>query len=121
MPELTGANLGLKHGYALAETGWHDGQEANLVRLDTLVQLSVLDRDLTAPPGNSAAGNRYLVGPSATGPWAGKDGQIALDINGGWAFYVPKKGWLCVVEDEGKLIRCTGVSPSITWSAGIAI
>ena len=29
--------------------------------LDGLVQLSVLDRDLTAPPGSPADGDRYIV------------------------------------------------------------
>ncbi|HYE35516.1 DUF2793 domain-containing protein [Methylocaldum sp.] len=121
MAEQTGPNLGLKHGWNLGESGWHTGMDANQVRLDTIVQLSVLDRDLTAPPGSPTAGDRYLVGAAATGAWAGKDGQIALYYNGGWAFYVPKKHWLCVVEDEAKLVRCTQVSPSIAWSAGIAI
>ena len=39
--------------------------------LDGLVQLSVLDRDLTAPPGSPADGDRFLVASGATGDWAG--------------------------------------------------
>ena len=34
--------------------------------LDGLVQLSVLDRDLTAPPGSPTDGDRYIVGSGAT-------------------------------------------------------
>ena len=36
-----------------------------------LVQLSVLDRDLTAPPGPPADVDRYIVGSGTTGDWAG--------------------------------------------------
>ena len=38
--------------------------------LDNLVQLSVLDLDLTAPPGSPADGDRYIVASGATGGWA---------------------------------------------------
>jgi hypothetical protein len=121
MSASTGPNLGVKYGWTLGESGWNLEHDNNLKMLDAIVHLSVLDRDLTAPPASPASGDRYIVGPSATGAWAGKDGQIALYINSGWAFYAPKKNWLCVVEDEGKLIRCTQVSPSIAWSAGILL
>ncbi|NIY96792.1 DUF2793 domain-containing protein, partial [Salipiger sp. HF18] len=33
--------------------------------LDGLVQLSVLDRDLTAPPGSPTDGDRYIVASGA--------------------------------------------------------
>ena len=39
--------------------------------LDGLVQLSVLDRDLTTPPGSPADGDRYIVASGGTGSWAG--------------------------------------------------
>ena len=39
--------------------------------LDAVVQLSVLDRDLTAPPAIPADGDRYIVAPAATCLWAG--------------------------------------------------
>jgi hypothetical protein len=116
----TGSNLGLQHGWALGESGWNAGMDANLKMLDAVTQLSVLDRDLTAPPGSPTAGDRYIVGASATGAWSGKDGQIARWNGTAWEFYAPKKNWLCVVDDEDKLVRCTAVSP-ITWSAGIAL
>ena len=39
--------------------------------LDNLVQLAVLDRDLNAPPGAPAEGDRYIVkaSPAPTGAW----------------------------------------------------
>lgn len=116
----TDPNLGLTYGWALGETGWHTGIDANLKRLGALVFLSIKDRNLSTPPASPANGDRYIVAPSATGAWSGKDGQIACWNGTIWEFYTPKKNWLCVVEDEVKLTRCTAISP-ITWSAGIAL
>ncbi|HWT29493.1 MAG TPA: DUF2793 domain-containing protein, partial [Propylenella sp.] len=38
--------------------------------VDALVQLSVKDRHLTAPPASPTEGDRYIVAPGATGAWA---------------------------------------------------
>ena len=35
--------------------------------LDAMLQLAVLDRDLTAPPANPADGDRHIVASGATG------------------------------------------------------
>ncbi len=70
--------------------------------LDAVVMLSVIDKDLTVPPGSPAAGDRYIVGPSSTGAWAGEDDNIAAFQNGGWLFYTPKEGWKAWVVDESK-------------------
>nr|WP_321483374.1 DUF2793 domain-containing protein [uncultured Cohaesibacter sp.] len=45
--------------------------------LDALVQLSVLDRDLSAPPDAPADGARYIVADGASGAWTGWEGSIA--------------------------------------------
>lgn len=76
--------------------------------LDAIVQLSVLDRDLTAPPGSPTDGARYIVAASATGAWAGKDGKVAAWQDGAWAFYTPKEGWLVWVADEDIVLIYNG-------------
>ena len=83
--------------------------------LDGLVQLSVLDRDLAAPPASPADGDRYIVGSGATGDWAGWDLNVALWTDGAWLRLPPRTGWRAWVEDEGLLLvydgtelRCTG-------------
>jgi len=53
--------------------------------LDGLVQLSVFDRDLTAPPGSPNDGDRYIVASGATGDWAGWDLNVALFTGRGLA------------------------------------
>lgn len=69
-------------------------------RLDALAQLTVIDRDLTAPPGSPVDGDTYIVGPSATGTWAGQDGKLAVLFSGAWVFFTPKTGWKAFIVDE---------------------
>ncbi len=76
--------------------------------LDGLVQLSVLDRDLTAPPGSPADGDRYIVASGATGAWAGWDMNVALWTDGAWLRLPPRAGWQAWVEDEGLLLVYNG-------------
>ena len=72
--------------------------------LDGLVQLSVLDRDLTVPPGSPADGDRYIVASGATGDWAGWDLNVALWTDGAWLHLPPRTGWRAWVEDEALLL-----------------
>ena len=62
-----------------------------LQRLDAFVQTAVESMTLVIPPVG-VEGNLYVVGVTATGAWAGKDGQLAYYIGGNWAFYVPFEG-----------------------------
>jgi hypothetical protein len=77
----------------------------------------VKDRDLTAPPGSPANGDRYIVATGGTGAWAGQDAKVAVWNGSAWVFYTPKVGWLAYLEDEQKITayKVTG------WSAGVAI
>lgn len=68
--------------------------------LDALVQLTVIDRDLGAPPASPVDGDRYIVGSPATGEWVGKDSEIAARQGGVWAFYRPETGWRAYVANE---------------------
>ncbi len=78
--------------------------------LDTLVQLAVLDRDLTAPPGTPAEGQRWIVKSGATGAWAGHNNAIAAWQDGAWQFSAPKTGWVAFVADEGTLLVWNGTA-----------
>lgn len=78
--------------------------------LDALVNLYVLDRDLTAPPGSPQDGDTYIVAASATGAWAAQDGKIAFCLDGAWRFYVPIKGLVAYVADEQTLLVQTGAA-----------
>lgn len=118
MPAQTEPRSGLFWGWDLGETGWKPGMDANLLRLGRFgFHLSVKDRDLTTPPGSPAAGDTYIVGPVATGDWAGKDSQVTIWDGTAWVFGTPRIGWVAYIEDEEKLsaYRAAG------WSVGVAI
>lgn len=96
-------HLGL--GYlAPAQAQKHVTVNEALRRLDALVQLGVLDRTLAAPPPGAAEGDRHIVGPAATGAWAGHDGEIAALLDGVWTFIAPKPGWLAYVAAEAEIV-----------------
>lgn len=74
--------------------------------IDALLQLAVEDKDLAVSPETTSvdAGRRWIVGPAATGAWAGKERNVALCTGAGlWRFLVPRPGWEAVVLDEGPL------------------
>lgn len=109
---------GLNYGWDYGEHGWKDGMDANMLRLGRFgFHLSIKDRDLTAPPASPAAGDTYIVGASATGAWATKDGQVAVWSGTAWIFGVPRVGWVAYIEDEEKLSAYKAAG----WSVGIAI
>ncbi len=78
--------------------------------LDCLVQLTVLDRDLAAPPVAPAEGDRYLVAASPSGAWAGQAGKIAAFQDAAWLFYAPKEGWIAWVADENTALVYDGAA-----------
>ncbi len=82
--------------------------------LDGIVQLSVKDRDLTAPPGSPSEGDRYIVAATATGEWAGWEGDVALWTDGAWLRLPAREGWRAWVEDEGILL----VRGASAWTGG---
>lgn len=92
---------------AAAQAQKHVTLNEALLKLDALIHLSVIARDVAAPP-QAAEGDRYLVPASPTGAWAGQQGQVALAQGGGWVFLAPRKGWRLWVEGEGKLLVFDG-------------
>ncbi len=63
---------------------------------------TVILATLTAPPATPAEGALYLIGPSATGTFAGKDGRLAFFIDGAWIFLVPRAGWRAWFATDGR-------------------
>lgn len=80
-------------------------------KLEAIVSKRVLDKDLSTPPGSPAEGDRYIVGPSPTGDWAGRADQIAY-YSGGWSFIQPETGWTVSVVDEAAEYVYSFGSPS---------
>jgi hypothetical protein len=82
-------------------------------------QPSVIDKDLTTPPGSPTTGDRYLIGTdttatNATGAWAGHDGEIAEWDGSAWVFISPSLGTYISADDEGDKLYLFG---GTTWDA----
>ena len=101
------SNLNLPY-IAAAQAQKHVTHNEAVRALDAIVQLMVLDKDLSSPPGSPSDGARYVVAASPTGAWAGQAGKIAAYQDGAWAFYAPREGWLAWVGDEDKLYVWNG-------------
>lgn len=109
---------GLNYGWSLGENNWNTGMDNNLLWLGRFgTHLSVLDRNLSTPPGSPASGDTYIVGSSATGDWATHEGHVAIWDGSAWVFGIPRIGWIAYIEDEEVLSAFKAGG----WSAGVAI
>ncbi|MCP5039249.1 MAG: DUF2793 domain-containing protein [Rhodobacteraceae bacterium] len=81
-----------------------------LQRLDILVQASVQSLEITTPPGAPADGDAYVVGPGATGAWAGQDDNLTTWSDGVWAFFPPQPGWHVIDLATGGLRSWDGTN-----------
>lgn len=78
-------------------------------RLDAIVQLAVLDRDLREPPSNPQQGDRYIIPLDAYGAWLTRRRHVAYFTAGGWRYLIPRRGWIARVLDEPDvLVEYTG-------------
>lgn len=109
-----------RHGFTELPTGQNASPESMNEAVRQLEQganhFSVLDKDLTAPPGSPTDGAAYIVGASATGAWSGKDGKIAHYLSTAWSYITPKEGDYADVADEDALYRHDGAAWSVRAS-----
>lgn len=95
-------NLDLPY-LAAAQAQKHVTVNEAIRAIDAIVQIGVIDRDLSTPPAEPNDGDRYIVAAAATGEWLGKEGSIAAWQDGAWLFYSPQQGWTAWVADEATL------------------
>lgn len=72
--------------------------------LECFAGLVVESQSVTAPP-SAVDGDRYIVGDTATGVWAGHDKEIALLMGSTWVFRTAPAGALAYVIDEDDSYR----------------
>ncbi|MHA1731304.1 MAG: DUF2793 domain-containing protein [Promethearchaeota archaeon] len=85
-----------------------DTSESNRVRVllnfnDPFINAPVKDVGVTSPPGSPSAGDRYIVGPGASGDWTGHDGHIAQWGGSDWLYFAPndtRAAWIVWAESE---------------------
>jgi len=90
-----------------------------LQRIDVLLNMGVVDRDLATPPGSPAAGDVYLVAASPTGAWSGKAGQLAY-FDQIWRFLAPQEGLTVWINDENIHLVYNGTTWQSTGGGGSA-
>jgi hypothetical protein len=95
---------------AAAQAQKHVTHNEAITTVDALVQLAVIDRDLSLPPATPVDGDRYIVAGAGTGGWAGKGGQIALWQDGAWRHFAPSRGFIAYVLDEAVLVAWNGTA-----------
>jgi uncharacterized protein DUF2793 len=106
-------NLGLPL-LAASQAQKHVTVNEALQRLDGVVQLTLRTRSQTTPPGAVLEGECFGVPTNAVNAWAGRGGEVAQYVNGGWVFFTPKPGWRAFVADTGTVDLHDGS----TWRGG---
>jgi hypothetical protein len=93
---------------AAAQSQKHITHNEALSLLDALVHLAVLEKNRSTPPTTPAVGDRYLLGASPTGAFAGQGGKLAFYDVAGWHFASPKTGWRVYVTSDNQLLIFDG-------------
>lgn len=83
---------------AAAQAQKHVTVNEALVRLDVLARLRVVSASVAVPPPAPEEGEAWIVPDGASGAWAGRRGEVAIWINGGWCFAAPRPGWTATDE-----------------------
>ncbi len=84
-----------------------------LTRIDTLTQLTIRSTSVQTPPV-ATEGDCYFVPAGAVNAWSGQEGALAIFLNGGWDFVVPKVGWRAWLAEPG----APSVFDGVDWVAG---
>ena len=79
---------------AAAQAQKHITHNEALILLDAVAQIAVRAIYQNAPPASPLAGDRYLVGSTPTGAFAGQAAKIAAYDGSAWRFMTPKAGWV---------------------------
>ena len=125
MTVITDPTIGFKYGWASGDDGWGDDMNTNLEWIILLLQRGVISQTTSAPPGSPSVGDAYIIGPSATGAWAGEEKNLAIwwqrPSQGSPAWFIIDmttlpEGILVYVQDENLPMVWDGTS---AWTGGV--
>lgn len=111
------ANLGLPL-LAPSQAQKHVTVNEALVRLDALAKGVLVSRAVGTPPTAPSEGAVWAVPQGARDAWAGRDGELAIAIGGGWSFVAPREGWRAFALDEGAALRHDGSAWAVEGTSG---
>jgi len=87
--------------------------------LDVLIHLNVIDAQRTLPPETPDDLDTYIIPTGAMGDWSGRDGQIAIWMDGIWQYAPPVQGCIAWVDAVQALTIYKGADWTIpTGNAG---
>lgn len=86
-----------------------------LVRIDALLQASVVSSTAVAPPASPAEGEMWILPAGSIDAWAQHSGEIALWQGGAWTFLSPSAGCCAWVRSERSFALFDGQE----WLVGI--
>jgi hypothetical protein len=125
MATRTDPRFGFKYGWDDGQDGWGSDNNTNIENSIYYLQVNVIDKDLTTPPGSPSVGDRYIVPSGATGDWSGKTNELTIwwqDEDDGapeWKFPLATigtthEGFKVWVADEDKIYVWSGTA----WICG---
>ncbi|NNL35725.1 MAG: DUF2793 domain-containing protein [Silicimonas sp.] len=79
------------------------------LRLDALSQITLAGMGTTVPPVSPVDGEVYAIGAGASGAWASEDGKLAVFLNNGWDFVLPRPGWRAFDAGAGVAVTFDGI------------
>lgn len=88
-----------------------------LMRIDALLNSSVVDKDLTTPPATPEEGDVYIVPSGAGGAWSGHEKEVAY-FEQIWRFITPNEGLMLWVQDEDVFYVFDGSNWGVSASGG---
>lgn len=80
-----------------------------LTLVDALLHGAVESAELIVPPVDAEPGQCWIVAAGGTGEWAGHDGAVAMQSEGGWRFMTPRAGLGMWVVDRNVAFFHDGV------------
>lgn len=113
----------------LALPEWSASQASPWVPVNTALRrveafnsiIVVQDITLTAPPGGESDGEVWFVAATATGAWAGHDGDLALYTGSSWEFQTPLEGWLLYNLDDSTAYQVESGGTLVEFSSGVTL
>ena len=100
---------------AAAQAQKHVTVNEALARVDALMHLRLLSVTTPTPPLTPPDGAAYGLPSGVVNDWAGHAGEVAIFVNGGWAFVPATQGLKAYVVDQGGEATFDGA----TWVLGV--
>jgi hypothetical protein len=91
-----------------------------LAVIDSVMQLSVVNRTTTTPP-TASDGSVYLIPSGASSPWDTRTNQLAIRVLGSWRYLTPWEGMVAYLKDEDIFIVWNGVRWTPCGSATLSL